>query len=129
MHLLTILLIAALFAVTQSVIDLAPILNQIVVPILVPIVTALAGLALAKIAQLAHFNLQDGQRALVLAAVDNAIAFAEQKLAGQAVTITADQKIAAAVNYLLPKIPQALSALKITPAHLGEIVAARIPQA
>lgn len=108
-------------------IDLSPILNGVIFPLLAPMLMALAGLALAKVAQVAHFQLSDGQRALVLGAIDNAIAFAEQKLSPGAV-VTVDQKVAAAVNYLLPKIPQALNFLKISPAQLGEIVAARIPQ-
>lgn len=107
-------------------IDLSPLINGVIIPLLTPILIALVGWAATKVAALAHIQIQDSQRAVIGDAVTNGLAFAEQKLAPYE-QVTADQKVAAAVNYILPKVPDALKSLGITPQHLMDLVTARLP--
>ncbi len=107
-------------------IDLAPLINAYVVPILTAVLLSLASWAMSKAATYFHFTVQDGQRALVNGAIDNAIAYAQQMLAGKE-NVTANQTVSTAVNYLLPKIPDTLKALGVTPEHLAQIITAKLP--
>lgn len=108
------------------IIDLAPIVNGVIVPLLTPALIAAITWAAARIGKLAHIQLQDSQRALLATAIDNAIAYAEQLLAGKA-QVQASDKVATAVNYLLPKAPEALKSLGVTPEHLAQMVTAKLP--
>ncbi len=111
----------------MSMIDLAPLVNQVVIPIITPVLLGVATWALTRVAKYAHFQVQDSQRKLVLDVVDNAVAYAEKMLAGKA-SVTVNDKVATAVNYILPKVPDALKAVGITPEHLAQIVTARLPK-
>ena len=122
---------AAAFAATATpafAIDLAPIVDGVIFPVLQSVLLAAVSWAVYKVAAYAHFQVTDGQRAFLISAVDNAIAFAQQKLAGHE-TITAPQQVAEALNYLLPKVPGTLKALNVTPGHLQDIITARLPTA
>jgi hypothetical protein len=106
-------------------IDLSPIVNGVVIPLLTPLLLVFATWALNKVAAYAHFQIQDGQRQVVGDAIANGLAYAEQKLAPYE-NVTADQKVAAAVNYVLPKVPGALKTLGVTPEHLAQLVTAKL---
>ena len=104
-------------------IDLTPLYAELI-PFVVAVVGVLLSWALHKIAVKYHLDALDSHRDVVINAVDNAISYAVKKLPA---TASANDKIAAAVNYVLPKVPEALSALKVTPDSLAQIVAARLP--
>lgn len=111
--------------VAAATIDLSPLINGVILPLLTPVLLAVATWAATKVAAYAHFQIQDGQRALLSSAIDNAIAYAEQLLAGKE-SVTANDKVATAVNYLLPKVPDALKSLGVTPEHLAQIITAKL---
>lgn len=106
-------------------ISLAPLLNNFVFPILASVLMALAAWALNKVAAYAHFQISEGQRNLVETAIGNGIAYAEKLLPTE---IVASSRVAAVVNYVLPKIPGALQFLGITPASLEQLIIARLPK-
>lgn len=108
--------------------DLAPLVNTVIIPLLAPTLMACAAWAAAKLASYAHVQLQDSQRALLNAAITNALNYAEHQLAGHE-TVTVSEKVATAVAYLQPKIPGALKSLGVTPDHLADLVIARLPAA
>jgi hypothetical protein len=108
-------------------IDLTPLVDQVLVPIVSTVLVGVATWALTKVAAYAHFQISDGQRKVVADAITNGIAYAEKQLAGNGVIVSADAKVAAAVNYVLPKVPGALKALGVTPEHLAQIIAAKLP--
>ena len=107
--------------------DLAPLINGVIVPLFVPVVLAAAGWAVSRIAKVAHFTLQDGQRRLVDTAIANGVAYVEKTLPAHE-TLSVDDKVAAVANYVVPKIPGALKSLGITGDHLAELVTARLPK-
>lgn len=109
-------------------VDLSVFVDNLVLPILTPLLIALVGWAAQRVAAYAHFQISDGQRALVATAVTNGIAFAQQKL-GPYEKVNADAHIGAVLAYVLPKIPDALKSLGITPDHLAQIITAKLPAA
>lgn len=111
---------------TPVVIDLAPTINTVVIPMLSAGVLAVFGWAGAMIAAHFHFQISAGQRQLVETAIANGLALVQAKLApGE--TLKADAAVAQVAGYVLPKIPGALAWLKITPDALTSLIAARLP--
>lgn len=111
-----------------TVIDLAPLVNGVILPLLAPALLAVLTWAATRLAALAHIKLQDSHRAVLSAAVTNGIAYA-QKALGPTAAVTVNAQIAAAMAYILPKVPEALKSLGVTPDHLAELVAAQLPPA
>jgi hypothetical protein len=111
--------------VLTTPLDLSPIVNGVIVPLLTPVLLGFAMWALNKVAAFAHFQVQDGQRQMVSAAIDNAIAYAAKTL-GPKEVVGVDAHVAAAAAYLMPKIPGALKSLNVTPEHLRQIIAAKL---
>ena len=109
----------------MTTIDLVPIINQVVVPILSAVLLAVLAWAAQRIAVFFHIKIQDSQRAVLSAAVSNGIAYAGHALAGRE-NITVSDTAAAAVEYVLPKVPGALKALGVTPDHLSQLVTAQL---
>jgi len=118
----------ALVLAATGQIDLAPLIDGVVAPILSAVLMALASWALVKIAGLLHIQISDSQRNVVLNAIPHALTFAEQKLLAKGATFTASEQVAEALNYLAPKVSGALAWLGITPEHLAEMVTARLPK-
>lgn len=114
--------------VQPVIIDLSPIVNGIIIPILMPLVLALAGWATTRILDALKVSRDSALRARLISAVDNAIAYASNKAAAQGITITADQKVADAIAYLEPKLSDTIKKLKVGN-HLQDLVMARLPQA
>ena len=112
----------------MTAIDLAPTINQVVLPLLSAGLLAMLTWAVQRLGAFFHIKLQDSQRAVLSAAVTNGIAYAQQML-GPHEDITVDGKVAAAVEYVLPKVPGALKSLGVTPDHLSQLVTAQLPQA
>lgn len=109
-------------------IDLAPTINTVILPLLGSVLIAAATWAVTRVAALAHITIQDSQRKIVADAITNGLAFAQQRL-GPGEKINTSQVVADAVGYILPKVPDALKALNITPDHLAEVVQAKLPVA
>lgn len=112
---------------SQTILDLHPIVDQIVLPLLEPVVGAIAAWALIKVAGFAHIQIQDSQRAVLEQAIANGLNYVDQKLAGKE-QVTVDDRVAGVVNYVAPKIPGALASLGITGPHLADLVTARLPK-
>ena len=106
--------------------DLAPLVNGVIVPLLIPVILAFASWAITRIAAVAHFQLLDGQRRLLEQAITNGLAYVEKTL-GPHETVSVDAKVAGVVNYVAPKVPGALKSLGITGDHLAQLVTARLP--
>lgn len=109
-------------------IDLSPIFNTVVAPLLQTGLLGLVGWGVAQLSLWLKFKLTQGQRDFLIGAVDNAVSYAQAKLAAHE-TVTTDQTTATALAYLLPKVSETMAKLGITPAHLSEIITARIPAA
>lgn len=112
---------------TQVAVDLSPLVNQVLIPLIETGLSAVAGWVLMKVGAYFHFQIQDGQRKVVNDAIDNGVALAQASLAGGE-TIHVDEKVAAVVDYVAPKVPGAMKALGITPDHLADIAKAKLVQ-
>lgn len=111
----------------QVAVDLSPLVNQIIVPILETGLSVVAAWVLARVGAYFHFQIQDGQRKVVSDAIDNGIALAQHKLASGEV-VHLDQQVAAVVDYVMPKVPGALKALGVSADHLAEVAKAKLVQ-
>lgn len=107
----------------MTTIDLAPLYAD-VAPLLVAVLVALASWALHRIAQKFHIDALDSHRDVLASAITSGVALAVKQLPQGA---SVDSKIAVAVNYITPKVPDALKALKVTPENLASIIAAKLP--
>ena len=119
----------------SAIIDLRPLFDSVVFPILqavlVPIAGGAATWAMVHLGRAAKVQVTQHQMATVEAAMNNGIKWAMSKAqtaADQHAVITPkDAIVAMAANYALPKIPTALSSLGITPQGLAERIEARLP--
>ncbi len=113
-----------------SVIDLRPFFNEVVFPLAGAVLTALGGWAVQRIGRLAHIQMNEKQSHMVEVALHNAIEYAVQKAQtaadSHAIVTPKNELVATAVNYILPKIPDALKSLKITPEGLKQRIEARL---
>jgi len=112
----------AALAATATV-DLGPIYADLA-PLLVAVLVGFASWALHRIAQKFHVDALDGHRDVLAGAIANGVALAVKQLPQEA---SVDSKVAVAVNYVTPKVPDALKALKVTPENLASIIQARLP--
>ena len=112
----------------MTTIDLAPTVNQVVLPLLSAGLLGVLTWALQRAGAFFHMQIQDSQRALLSAAITNGIAYAQQLLAGRE-NVTLGDKAAAAAAYVIPKVPGAMKALGVTPDHLEQLVTSQLPQA
>lgn len=110
-------------------IDLAPLVNQVIIPLATPVVAGIASWALANIA--AHFKIrvQDSQRELINAVIYRGIAYASSKAPSTINVSTGSAVKDMAANYVIEHVPGALRSLGVTPAALGQMVEARLPTA
>ena len=110
-------------------IDLAPLVTQVVIPLAAPVVAGFASWALANIA--AHFKIriQDSQRELINQVIYRGIAYASTKVPSSIPVSAGGGLKDVAAGYVLDHIPGALRSLGITPTSLGEMVEARLPTA
>jgi hypothetical protein len=116
--------------VAATTIDLSPVLTPLL-QLAGLVLTGVASWALGRVAQ--HFRVAT-QSALfqnVLGAVDRGIAFGQQTVQAD---ITAHGQVAVsnavqaqAVQYVVDKLPGTLKALDITPAHVADLVLAKLP--
>lgn len=104
-------------------IDLAPIYADLA-PLLVAVLVGFASWALKRLADKFHIEALNGHREVLAGAIANGVALAVKALPP---TASVDEKVAVAVNYITPKVPDALKALKVTPENLGSIIAAKLP--
>lgn len=109
-------------------IDLTPLVDQVVLPILAPVLVVAITWAAKRVADFFHIQLQDSQRRMLESAMQSALAFAEAEIRGRTVQVSASDKVAVAVDYLLPKVPAALASLGIDKDHLADMLKARLAQ-
>ena len=118
-----------------AVLDLRPLFDGVVYPLLVavlaPLVSGFAVIALRRIAAVAHITVSAHQGAVVEAAIQNGIGLAlgRAKDAADAnigAVAVKSQIVADAYAYAAPKVPQALAQLGITPVGLQERIEARL---
>jgi hypothetical protein len=127
MHFL--LILAATATATAATIDLSPILN-LLLQFAGLVLTAVVAWLGSRVATYFHVSTQSQLFANVLGAVDRGIGFAQQTLGAK---IASGDKIAVsnalqaqAVNYVVSKLPDTLSKLGITPAHVSDLVTAKL---
>lgn len=116
-------------------IDLRPIIDGVVFPVItavvVPLVAGYAALTLRRIAAYFHLQVTAQAGAVVEAAIANgatlAIARAQQRADSLGVVTTKNAVVAEAVNYALPKIAAEMKTAGITPDSIAERVEARLP--
>lgn len=124
-----------------GIIDLAPFVNEIVIPTLAAIMTGLVGAGVAYLFKRLGLQQDSEARAALERALQSAAALAVQKAAAAAKPFeeihTDSAALASAANYVIASVPGALKQLDITPDKIsgsvidaiGLKVAARIPEA
>jgi hypothetical protein len=114
----------------ELIIDLRPLFDQVVFPIVGTVLTGFAAWAVAKISKLAHIQLTQAQARTLEGAMQNGINFALQRAQAAADAhgqVTTKQEIVAlAVNYVVPKVPQAMNSLGVSNQGLAERIEARL---
>ena len=109
-------------------IDLAPLVNQVVIPLALPVLTAAGSWAAIKVAGFFHIQIQDSQRALVDDVIYRAIRYASAKVAPTELQVTTgNQMTDVAATYVTQHVPGALRSLGVTPDALRRMVEARLP--
>jgi hypothetical protein len=112
----------------MSTIDLAPVVDNIVIPLLAPIVMVIAGWAAAKLATFLGLKNDDKRRLVLTHVADQAAQAAinlaqEQPLKFQ----TRNAQVAKAVDFINTNAPGAVKALGLTPEAVENLVHARLP--
>jgi hypothetical protein len=110
-------------------IDFAPIVDQVVLPILAPIVIAAAGLAAKRIADFAHVQLSAADLATFDGVVARGVALAQSDIDGSPILVSGPAMVANVVGYANETAPALVKRLGVSPAALGQAVAARIAAA
>ena len=113
-------------------IDLAPLVNGILVPILTPLIGAALLWVIYKVAAVFHFVLQDGQRSLLDRAIANGLNWAAQKASTTPMVVSAQPGVVADVaSYLGKTAPGALKSLGLDKDSeaLAAAITARLPVA
>lgn len=110
-------------------VDLNPIVDQVILPALVPIVGAAITWAALKIAQLAHLPVSAASREVLASAINNGLAAVEKDENGKIPPVQAPQAVAKVVSYVNTTVPGALKTLGVSPAALGAVIATKIAAA
>jgi len=111
-------------------IDLTPILNPLIQTAGL-ILTGFASWALAMVANYAHVSKQSALLQNVLGAVDRGISYAQNQATtyadGHGTIMPTTSTEQTAVNYVVSKMPGALKSLGMSPAHVADLVVAKLP--
>lgn len=107
-------------------IDLAPLLNGVVIPLAVPVVSGAASWALLKVAQHFHIQIQDSQRAALNDAIYHAINWGARSMTPDSVKIRSGEVTEAAYNYTVSHVPGIMRSLGVTPESLRSMIQARV---
>lgn len=112
---------------SPTTIDFAPLLNQVVWPLAGVVVTALAAWLSTKLAKLLNLSNADQVRGYLEPALQNALAFGQNKIGALPVTVDAKNAIVAqATNFAIQHVPDALKFFKIDEEGLKRILTARL---
>lgn len=110
-------------------IDLSPLAN-LAIEFVLPVLSVLAGLALRRVLTWLRISEEARVRAYLEDAMQHGIQFARNRAlaAGKRLDRIAvrDEMLADAVNYIVPKVPAALTRFGITPDGLRERLSARL---
>jgi hypothetical protein len=122
----------AAFVALATPIDLSPIVNGIIVPLLTPVLGAAFLWVAYKVSSLFHFHIQQGQRALLEKAISNGLNYASMKLGETPMTLsTHSAAISTVASYVNKAAPGAVKALGLDKASgsLAAAIIARLPDA
>lgn len=128
MAIFAVLAVAAIATATTAV-DLGPLINGIVVPLLAPILGAAALWLAYRLQSVFHLHVLDGRRALLETAINNGIALVAAQLQRRTLSVNVPDHVASVVGYAAATVPGAIKKLGIDPAQLGQKVAAEIAKA
>ena len=129
-------LIAASGAVpAMTTVNLAPLVDQVLVPLLLTVLTGFASWAVAQMSAAVtrwfHVKVSAQQAQVIENAIQNGINLAVHKVG---VTLDAhstvdvkNQAVAVALGYALPKVTEEMAAVGISPETLAERILARLP--
>lgn len=115
----------------MTLIDLKPLIDEVLFPLLATAITPFVAWAVYKAGQLLHVQLTAAQTQTLETAMQNGINFALSQAQTYAdahgIVPTKSDLIATATNYVLPKVPDALAKLGISPAGVAQRIEARLP--
>lgn len=114
------------------IIDFAPIVNQVIVPLATPVLLAGFGWVAVKVATLFHLHIQAAQRVFLNTVIANGIAYGTAKLAALPETVIIDDKnvlMGHVADYATKTAPALLKSLGLDKdsAALAAVITARIP--
>ena len=114
-------------------IDLRPLIDKILVPIVLPLLSSLGVWGLWKLIALTGLKIDDTQRAVVQSGLQYAINYASTKIASSTpdkIPVNVKSAVVAeAAQYALAHIPDALAHFAIDPAKLATMIEARLAPA
>ncbi|HZL00462.1 MAG TPA: hypothetical protein VFC47_11245 [Caulobacteraceae bacterium] len=110
----------------MTAIDLNPIVDQVILPILAPIALGLICWAARRVAGLCHVQISAANGALLDKAIGNGVALAASDIDGSIPLVPGPAMVASAAAYVNTTAPATLKALGVSPAALGAAIAARI---
>lgn len=105
--------------------DLAPIVNNLILPGLTPILGAGLLWLVYRVQSVFHLHVLDGKRAVVQNAILNGITLAESRL-GSKLSVNVPADVASVAGYVNTTVPHALASLRVDPPALGAKIAAEI---
>lgn len=117
---------APVAAIPGVAIDFGPTISTVVLPFVATLATGVIAWAATMIGARFHIQISAEHRAALNSAITNGISYVQSQLApGE--QITAPSNMAAVVNYVLPKVPDALTWLKVDGDSLAQLILARLP--
>lgn len=112
-----------------SPIDLGPIVNQIVVPLVTPILVAGFTWIVYRVQSLLHAHILDGHRAVLETAIQNGIKLATSRVPPTLLVSSKNQIVSEALAYVNTVAPQAVAKLGLAKDAdaLAAAIEARLP--
>lgn len=114
----------------SHIIDLRPLIDQVVMPFVETALVPVVGIVVTKATQFLHVKVTEAQAQKVEGAIWNGIHFAlgkAQEEADKYAQVTSKSTlVATAANYVIPKVPNAIKSLKMTDKGLQDRIFARL---
>jgi hypothetical protein len=113
----------------MSHIDFAPLAN-LAITFLCTVLTLIAPVIALKLVQLLHLQGDDKARSVIASAIENGVALGKARAAEAIASgVNVDVKnavIANAMDYVLPKVPDAMKRLNVTPEGVASRIEAKL---
>lgn len=117
---------------TSTTVDLTPLL-QLAITFAVALLSALGAWAIKRVGDRLGLEADDKRRAYLNEALEKGLVFAAERGVAAGADLkridVRDRMVTAAIEYVLPKVPDALQKLKITPDDLRQMLEARLVSA